>query len=103
MKLWDGENSTLQGCKFSFYVTTVLCFLLSNREPWPLDGMTFDTLKEQNAKRNLEDLEIENGKHPEHDLHQYPIIMTKKFLLTSVLDVMFGTHVVTYPHLLSFD
>ncbi|KAJ0049233.1 hypothetical protein Pint_14862 [Pistacia integerrima] len=29
------------------------------REPWPLDGMKFDTLKEQNAKRNPEDLEID--------------------------------------------
>ncbi|KAL6349007.1 hypothetical protein AAG906_033663 [Vitis piasezkii] len=29
------------------------------REPWPLDGMKFDTLKEQHAKRNPEDLEID--------------------------------------------
>lgn len=29
------------------------------REPWPLDGITFDTLKEQQAKRNPEDLEID--------------------------------------------
>ncbi|CAL5196393.1 unnamed protein product [Lathyrus oleraceus] len=28
-------------------------------EPWPLDGITFDTLKEQHAKRNPEDLEID--------------------------------------------
>ncbi|KAK9122201.1 hypothetical protein Syun_019818 [Stephania yunnanensis] len=27
--------------------------------PWPLDGMTFETLKEQHAKRNPEDLEID--------------------------------------------
>lgn len=59
-------------------ISQLFCvFLISNREPWPLDGMTFDTLKEQNAKRNLEDLEIEYGKHPEHDQHQYPIIMAK--------------------------
>ncbi|XP_059662180.1 uncharacterized protein LOC132308177 [Cornus florida] len=29
------------------------------REPWPLDGMEFETLKEQHAKRNPEDLEID--------------------------------------------
>nr|DAD46326.1 TPA_asm: hypothetical protein HUJ06_004556 [Nelumbo nucifera] len=29
------------------------------RQPWPLDGMKFDTLKEQHAKRNPEDLEID--------------------------------------------
>ncbi|KAH9774989.1 cytochrome c oxidase assembly protein cox11 -related [Citrus sinensis] len=29
------------------------------RERWPLDGMKFDTLKEQHAKRNPEDLEID--------------------------------------------
>ncbi|XP_008437428.2 uncharacterized protein LOC103482845 [Cucumis melo] len=29
------------------------------REPWPLDGMRFETLKEQRAKRNPEDLEID--------------------------------------------
>ncbi|KAF5478027.1 hypothetical protein F2P56_004620 [Juglans regia] len=29
------------------------------REPWPLDGTEFETLKEQQAKRNPEDLEIE--------------------------------------------
>ncbi|XP_004511080.1 uncharacterized protein [Cicer arietinum] len=28
-------------------------------EPWPLDGITFDSLKEQHAKRNPEDLEID--------------------------------------------
>ncbi|KAK7849806.1 methyltransferase-like protein 17 [Quercus suber] len=28
-------------------------------EPWPLDGMEFETLKEQHAKRNPEDLEID--------------------------------------------
>lgn len=31
------------------------------REPWPLDGMKFDTLKELHAKRNPEDLEIDYG------------------------------------------
>ncbi|KAK9145678.1 hypothetical protein Sjap_005581 [Stephania japonica] len=31
------------------------------RGPWPLDGMTFETLKEQHAKRNPEDLEIDYG------------------------------------------
>ncbi|CAJ1978006.1 unnamed protein product [Sphenostylis stenocarpa] len=29
------------------------------REPWPLDGIEFETLKEQHAKRNPEDLEID--------------------------------------------
>ncbi|XP_009359576.2 methyltransferase-like protein 17, mitochondrial isoform X1 [Pyrus x bretschneideri] len=29
------------------------------REPWPLDGMKFETLKEQHAKRSTEDLEID--------------------------------------------
>ncbi|KAE8662021.1 Methyltransferase,copper ion binding isoform 2 [Hibiscus syriacus] len=29
------------------------------REPWPLDGMQFETLKEQRAKRNPEDFEID--------------------------------------------
>ncbi|CAK9169350.1 unnamed protein product [Ilex paraguariensis] len=29
------------------------------RETWPLDGMEFETLKEQHAKRNPEDLEID--------------------------------------------
>ncbi|XP_047325172.1 probable S-adenosyl-L-methionine-dependent RNA methyltransferase RSM22, mitochondrial [Impatiens glandulifera] len=29
------------------------------KDPWPLDGMKFDTLKEQHAKRNPEDLEID--------------------------------------------
>ncbi|KAL5150640.1 Methyltransferase-like protein 17, mitochondrial [Glycine soja] len=28
-------------------------------DPWPLDGMEFETLKEQHAKRNPEDLEID--------------------------------------------
>jgi hypothetical protein len=31
------------------------------REVWPLDGMKFETLKEQRAKRNPEDLEIDYG------------------------------------------
>ncbi|KAL9406643.1 hypothetical protein Peur_003615 [Populus x canadensis] len=37
------------------------CFTLLhlNRKPWPLDGMRFETLKEQHAKRNPEDLEID--------------------------------------------
>ncbi|XP_071919885.1 rsm22-cox11 tandem protein 2, mitochondrial-like isoform X1 [Coffea arabica] len=30
-----------------------------SREPWPLNGMKFDTLKEQHAKRSPEDLEID--------------------------------------------
>ncbi|GAA0166245.1 chaperone [Lithospermum erythrorhizon] len=30
------------------------------REPWPLDGMEFETLKEEHAKRNPEDLEIDD-------------------------------------------
>ena len=40
------------------------CFTLHhlNRKPWPLDGMKFETLKEQHAKRNPEDLEIDYGK-----------------------------------------
>ncbi|XP_052733877.1 uncharacterized protein LOC108324215 isoform X3 [Vigna angularis] len=29
------------------------------REPWPLEGVEFETLKEQHAKRNPEDLEID--------------------------------------------
>ncbi|XP_004300486.1 PREDICTED: methyltransferase-like protein 17, mitochondrial [Fragaria vesca subsp. vesca] len=29
------------------------------REPWPLDGVKFETLKEQHAKRTLQDLEID--------------------------------------------
>ncbi|KAE9601544.1 hypothetical protein Lal_00040705 [Lupinus albus] len=29
------------------------------REPWPLDGLEFETLKEERAKRNPEDLEID--------------------------------------------
>lgn len=29
------------------------------REPWPLDGVKFETLKEQHARRNPEDLEID--------------------------------------------
>nr|KJB52338.1 hypothetical protein B456_008G256700 [Gossypium raimondii] len=29
------------------------------RDPWPLDGMKFETLKEQRAKRNPEDFEID--------------------------------------------
>ncbi|PSS11224.1 Methyltransferase-like protein [Actinidia chinensis var. chinensis] len=32
---------------------------LRPRESWPLDGMAFETLKEQHAKRNPEDLEID--------------------------------------------
>uniref|UniRef100_A0A2N9HRZ9 Methyltransferase n=1 Tax=Fagus sylvatica TaxID=28930 RepID=A0A2N9HRZ9_FAGSY len=40
------------------------CFVAFRRgqrpsEPWPLDGMKFETLKEQHAKRNPEDLEID--------------------------------------------
>ena len=35
--------------------------LYFNREPWPLDGIKFETLKERNAKRNPEDLEIDFG------------------------------------------
>ncbi|XP_043689019.1 methyltransferase-like protein 17, mitochondrial [Telopea speciosissima] len=40
------------------------CFVALRRgqrpqEPWPLDGMTFETLKEQHAKRRPEDLEID--------------------------------------------
>lgn len=35
--------------------------LILYRENWPLDGMKFDTLKEQHAKRNPEDLEIDFG------------------------------------------
>lgn len=32
-----------------------------NRESWPLDGVKFDTLKEQHDKRNPEDFEIDLG------------------------------------------
>ncbi|KAK7243357.1 hypothetical protein RIF29_38150 [Crotalaria pallida] len=35
------------------------CFSLSNMEPWPLDGMEFEPLNEQHAKRNPEELEID--------------------------------------------
>ena len=31
------------------------------REPWPLDDIELETLKEQHAKRNPEDLEIDYG------------------------------------------
>jgi len=34
---------------------------LHHSDPWPLDGMEFETLKEQHAKRNPEDLEIDYG------------------------------------------
>lgn len=36
--------------------------VIMTREPWPLDGVKFETLKEQHAKRSLEDLEIDYGK-----------------------------------------
>lgn len=45
---------SLQFFKLHFYLS---------REPWPLDGMKFETLKEQHAKRNPEDLEIDYGEH----------------------------------------
>lgn len=32
-----------------------------NRESWPLDGVKFDTLKEQHDKRIPEDFEIDLG------------------------------------------
>lgn len=32
-----------------------------SRKAWPLDGMTFETLKERHAKRKPEDLEIDYG------------------------------------------
>lgn len=31
------------------------------REPWPLDGVEFEKLKEQHAEREIEDLEINDG------------------------------------------
>lgn len=37
------------------------CLLYFDREPWPLDGIKFDTLKELHAKRKPEDLEIDYG------------------------------------------
>lgn len=42
----------------TFYI---ISFFISSREPWPLDGMKFETLKEQHARRNPEDLEIDYG------------------------------------------
>ncbi|XP_021911444.1 probable S-adenosyl-L-methionine-dependent RNA methyltransferase RSM22, mitochondrial isoform X1 [Carica papaya] len=41
------------------YVIFRMMFVIFDREPWPLDGMTFETLKEQHAKRSPEDLEID--------------------------------------------
>jgi len=35
--------------------------LYVNREPWPLDGLKFETLNELRAKRNPEDLEVDYG------------------------------------------
>ncbi|KAF9689197.1 hypothetical protein SADUNF_Sadunf01G0066600 [Salix dunnii] len=53
------KGETLRGFedeKFSFVV-----FRRGQRprKPWPLDGMKFETLKEQHAERNPEDLEID--------------------------------------------
>uniref|UniRef100_A0A5B7BD60 Methyltransferase-like protein 17, mitochondrial n=1 Tax=Davidia involucrata TaxID=16924 RepID=A0A5B7BD60_DAVIN len=42
------------------------------REPWPLDGMKFDTLKQQHAKRNPEDLEIDYEDQFESDPEDVP-------------------------------
>lgn len=44
--------------------------VILTREPWPLDGLKFDTLKEQQAKRSPEDLEIDLGMS--YKLHEYP-------------------------------
>ena len=37
--------------------------LYVNREPWPLDGLKFETLEELRAERNPEDLEVDYGMH----------------------------------------
>lgn len=42
------------------------------RESWPLDGMKFETLKEQHAKRNPEDLEIDYEDQPESEDEDVP-------------------------------
>lgn len=39
----------------------IVSLFISSREAWPLDGMKFETLKEQHARRNPEDLEIDYG------------------------------------------
>lgn len=39
----------------------ILIFCNISRESWPLDGVKFDTLKEQHDKRNPEDFEIDYG------------------------------------------
>lgn len=46
-----------------FFETSMIfaCLNYLSREPWPLDGMTFETLKEQHAWRKPEDLEIDLG------------------------------------------
>ncbi|XP_058203656.1 uncharacterized protein LOC131317953 [Rhododendron vialii] len=42
------------------------------RDPWPLDGMKFDTLKELHAKRNPEDLEIDYEDQFESEAEDVP-------------------------------
>lgn len=42
------------------------------RDPWPLDGMKFETLKEQHAKRNPEDLEIDYEDQFESEAEDVP-------------------------------
>ncbi|XP_057969072.1 uncharacterized protein LOC131158312 isoform X2 [Malania oleifera] len=53
------------------------CFVAFRRgqrpqEPWPLDGMEFETLKEQHAKRKPEDLEVDFEDQFESEVEDIP-------------------------------
>lgn len=64
--------------------------LYFNREPWPLDGIKFETLKERNAKRNPEDLEIDFGM----DI----LLSFVSYVVSSIFYVLFAYfHSLPYP------
>ncbi|XP_057435028.1 uncharacterized protein LOC130727794 isoform X2 [Lotus japonicus] len=53
------KGEPLRGFEDEKFSYVVLRRGLRPRESWPLDGITLETLKEQHAKRNPEDLEID--------------------------------------------
>lgn len=59
--LLNGINPYLWGINVSSFITLFFLPIPYTREPWPLDGVELETLKEQHAKRNPEDLEIDYG------------------------------------------
>ncbi|KAF9602477.1 hypothetical protein IFM89_028491 [Coptis chinensis] len=68
----DGPCPLLNTGKYCHFVQRLQRTSSQRSETWPLDGMEFDTLKEQQAKRNPEDLEIDYEDQFESEDEAFP-------------------------------